>query len=83
MLKWLNTSAVKKAMHVPAAATYFLTDNGVGFNYTLSERNLMPFYRRMNREKRLRILIYNGDTDPGLNTFTAQVRGMCWDRIWL
>jgi len=30
---------------VPAAATFFLTDNGVGFNYSLTEKNLMPFYR--------------------------------------
>ena len=45
MLTWLNASAVKKALNVPPDAYLFLTDNGVGFNYSLTEKNLMPFYR--------------------------------------
>jgi len=72
MLTWLNTSAVKAALNVPAAASFFLTDNGVGFNYTLSEKNLMPFYQRIVGEKRMRVIVYNGDTDPGINSFVTQ-----------
>ena len=36
---------MKKALNVPPDAYLFLTDNGVGFNYSLTEKNLMPFYR--------------------------------------
>jgi len=72
MLKWLKTSQVKDALHIPKGAEFFLTDNGVGFNYNLTERNLMPFYQRVAQETNLRVLIYNGDTDPGINTFVGQ-----------
>ena len=72
MLKWLNTTAVKKALHVPPAATFFLTDNGVGFNYNLTETNLMPFYQEVIEQKKLRVVVYNGDTDPGINSFVSQ-----------
>jgi hypothetical protein len=46
MLTWLNASAVKKALNVPPDAYLFLTDNGVGFNYSLTEKNLMPPRKR-------------------------------------
>lgn len=72
MLKWLNTSAAKAALHAPPTGRFFLTDNGVGFNYTLTERNLMPFYQRVVNNMSLRVLVYNGDTDPGINTFVAE-----------
>ena len=65
MLKWLNTSAVKQALHVPPTANYFLTDNGVGFNYNLTEKDLMPFYQQIIADKSMRVIVYNGDTDPG------------------
>jgi hypothetical protein len=72
MLKWLNTSEVQKALHVPSGAKFFLTDNGVGFNYNLTEKNLMPFYQRVAENTSLRVLLYNGDTDPGINSFVSQ-----------
>jgi len=72
MLKWLNQSSVKEALHVPEGAYFFNTDNGVGFNYTSTEKNLMPFYQEAVNEKGLRVLVYNGDTDPGLNSFAAE-----------
>ena len=62
MLTWLNASAVKKALNVPPDAYFFLTDNGVGFNYSLTEKNLMPFYQQVVNEKRMRVVVYNGDT---------------------
>lgn len=72
MIKWLNTTQVKSALNVPPEAAFFLSDNGVGFNYTLTERNLMPFYTRLATETDIRVLIYNGDTDPGINSFVSQ-----------
>lgn len=72
MLKWLNTSAVQSALHIPVGAKFFLTDNGVGFNYSITEPNLMPFYDRVIHNKEMRVLIYNGDTDPGINSFVSQ-----------
>jgi serine carboxypeptidase-like clade I len=72
MLKWLNHSDVKSALNVPSGASFFLTDNGVGFNYELTEKNLMPFYRDVAENTNLRVLVYNGDTDPGINSFVSQ-----------
>jgi len=72
MVRWLNTSQVKTALHVPASGSFFLSDNGVGFNYTLTEKNLMPFYHKLATETDVRVLIYNGDTDPGINSFVSQ-----------
>eukprot|EP00959_Pyramimonas_sp_CCMP1952_P076942 1608064-Pyramimonas_sp.AAC.1 len=47
-------------------------DNGVGFTYNMTEENLLPFYTRVIGETDLRVLVYNGDTDPGLNSFAAE-----------
>ncbi len=40
---WLNTTEVRQALHVADNAYFFTGDNGVGFNYTSTEANLMPF----------------------------------------
>lgn len=45
---------------------------GVGFNYTLTEKNLLPFYLHVIQYTSLRVLVYNGDTDPGINSFITQ-----------
>jgi hypothetical protein len=47
-------------------------DNGVGFTYNLTEASLLPFYGEVIAHTHLRVLIYNGDTDPGLNSFAAE-----------
>ncbi|CAK9073626.1 unnamed protein product [Durusdinium trenchii] len=70
--KWVNTSAVKQALHVAKDAFFFSGDNGVGFTYNLTEPTLIPWYREMVQNQKLRVLIYNGDADPGLNSFYAQ-----------
>eukprot|EP00656_Telonema_subtile_P032308 TRINITY_DN3542_c0_g1_i2.p1 TRINITY_DN3542_c0_g1~~TRINITY_DN3542_c0_g1_i2.p1 ORF type:complete len:509 (+),score=117.33 TRINITY_DN3542_c0_g1_i2:126-1652(+) len=72
MVQWLNNSAVKLALNIPTDGVFFLSDNGVGFNYSLTEPNLMPFYQRLATETDVRVLIYNGDTDPGINSFVSQ-----------
>ena len=69
---WVMTPQVKKALHVAPDATFFSGDNGVGFTYTPTEPDLMPFYLRAVNETGLRVLVYNGDVDPAINSFTAQ-----------
>ena len=32
--------------------------------YVPTETNLMPFYQEVARSTKLRVLVYNGDTDP-------------------
>lgn len=72
LFTWINTSAVKAALHVAPNANFFSGDNGVGFVYNLTEKNLLPFYKYVTENTSLRVLIYNGDTDPGINSFLTQ-----------
>jgi len=72
MDQWITRDDVKKALNVPLDSYYFSGDNGVGFNYTLTEQNLLPFYYHVIRNTNLRVLVYNGDTDPGINSFVTQ-----------
>jgi len=69
---WVNNAAVKKALHVAADANFFTGDNGVGFTYIGSEPDLTPLYKKWAETTSLRVLIYNGDTDPGLNSFVGE-----------
>eukprot|EP00054_Salpingoeca_dolichothecata_P001865 m.21002 g.21002 ORF g.21002 m.21002 type:complete len:508 (-) comp12598_c0_seq2:103-1626(-) len=71
---WLNQSSVRTALHVPVNANFFSGDNGVGFNYELTERNVLPIYKRVLSETDLRVLSYNGDTDPAINSMLTQDR---------
>ncbi|KAJ8612248.1 hypothetical protein CTAYLR_002890 [Chrysophaeum taylorii] len=67
---WVNQSAVRRALHVPVDSVFFEED-GDDSVYTLTETNVMPIYRRASAEG-LRILVYNGDADPSINSFAAQ-----------
>lgn len=74
---WVNTSEVRKALHVSADAFFFSGDNGVGFPYHGDEGPLLPFYRELqaapsSAKDKVRVLIYSGDTDPCINTFWSQ-----------
>ena len=68
---YANVSAVRDAFHVSPEAYFFSGDNGVGFNYTLTEKNLIPFYKDLAvgkyKDLGVRVMVYNGDTDPGIN----------------
>lgn len=59
---------MKRALHVAPDAYFFSGDNGVGFEYNLTEPPLPPWYQEIVEEGRLRVLIYNGDADPALNS---------------
>lgn len=72
LARWMNSSQVKAALHVAPDAFFFSGDNGVGFVYNLTEANLMPFYKEIATSTKYRVLIYNGDTDPGINSFSMQ-----------
>lgn len=39
---------------------------------SLTEPDLLPFYAQVITEGKLRVLVYNGDTDPGINSFITQ-----------
>jgi len=69
---WVNRSDVRQALNVALNSNFFNGDNGVGFNYTLTEKNLLPFYLHVITNTNLRVLVYNGDTDPGINSFITQ-----------
>ena len=76
LFKWVDLAAVRSALHVSADSNWFCADNGVGFVYNVTERNLMPFYLDVVEGKYasrgLRVLVYNGDTDPSINSLAAE-----------
>lgn len=59
---------ISEAFHVRSA--FFEVDNAIGFDYVPTEPDLQPFYKAMNG--RLKILVYNGDTDPAITSFATQ-----------
>jgi len=69
---WLNRSDVREALNVAVDSYYFSGDNGAGFNYTGTEPDLRPFYVHVLEQTDLRVLVYNGDTDPAVNMFATQ-----------
>ena len=71
-VEWLGLDEVKKALNVPQEAVFFQSDNGVGFTYIFSETDLVSWYKRIIAENKLRIVVYNGDTDPCINSLQAQ-----------
>jgi len=76
MEEYVRHSLVRKAFNVPEESNFFDGDNGEGFNYTMTERNLMPFYVDVATgkyaSKGIRTLVYNGDADPSVNSFQAE-----------
>jgi serine carboxypeptidase-like clade I len=71
MIKYLNSPQVKEALHL-TDAYYYSTDNADGFDYTPTEKDLRPFYTHVAKNTNMRVLIYNGDTDPAITALAAQ-----------
>lgn len=69
---WLELPIVKKALNVPVDAVFFQCDNGAGFSYWGDQQDLVSWYKEIITENKLRILVYNGDTDPCINAFDSQ-----------
>jgi carboxypeptidase C (cathepsin A) len=69
MEEYFKLDQVHEAFHVKAE--FFETDNAVGdFDYTPTEKDLTGFYKEINGK--LKVLVYNGDTDPAITSFAAQ-----------
>jgi carboxypeptidase C (cathepsin A) len=72
---YLTFNAVQEALHIPEGASFYSVDNAENFNYTATEPDLQPFYKDVANGKyspQIRILVYNGDTDPAITSFAAQ-----------
>jgi len=69
--QYVRLDIVHRALKVQSE--FFETDNaGDGFEYTPTEPDLTGFYREVVEQQKLRVLIYNGDTDPAITSFAAQ-----------
>jgi Serine carboxypeptidase len=69
MEEYLKLPQVLEAFHV--RSVFFEVDNAEGdFDYTPTEPDLQPFYKEMNGK--LKVLVYNGDTDPAITSFATQ-----------
>lgn len=70
---YFNQTKVMNALNVPENSYFFDEDNGGGFNYHSNIDQLLPFYKEAinSKDHHLRIMVYNGDADPSLNSFRA------------
>ena len=59
---------------MPATSNFFDGDNGAGMVYQSTEPDLRPFYQHVANSTALRVIVYNGDTDPAINSFVAQAQ---------
>lgn len=69
---WLAHPQVHEALHTAVGSKFVNGDNGQGLGYRWTEKNLLPLHRHVAQDTPLRTLIYNGDTDPTINTFAAE-----------
>jgi len=70
--KWIQHEQVRESFNIPKEARFVTGDNSESLRYKSSERNLMPFMKSIALETDLRCLIYNGDTDPAINSFITE-----------
>lgn len=68
---WVNTSSVKENLHVDPSAFFFLSDDGNDFNYAFTRDDTVGLMKTLAESGR-RVLVYDGDSDPALNSFHAQ-----------
>lgn len=70
MEEYFRMQTVKDAFHVHS--TFFEVDNAEGdFDYTPTEPDLTGFYQHVVTNTSLRVLVYNGDTDPAITSFAT------------
>eukprot|EP00547_Thalassionema_nitzschioides_P005581 CAMPEP_0194208686 /NCGR_PEP_ID=MMETSP0156-20130528/7073_1 /TAXON_ID=33649 /ORGANISM="Thalassionema nitzschioides, Strain L26-B" /LENGTH=556 /DNA_ID=CAMNT_0038935709 /DNA_START=85 /DNA_END=1752 /DNA_ORIENTATION=- len=68
---YVKLDSVRQALRVKS--DFFETDNAQdGFNYTPTEPDLTGFYQYVIHGRKIRVLIYNGDTDPAITSFASQ-----------
>ena len=68
----LGRPEVMKALNIPEGGNFFQCDNGEDFEYYEMETDLVSWYKEIISENKLRIFVYNGDTDPCINSLQAQ-----------
>jgi len=69
---WAARKDVRAALNVVADSGFFSGDNGAGFDYACTEKDLRPFYAQLANDKTMRLLVYNGDTDVSVNYLGSQ-----------
>ena len=68
LTKWVTDPRVKAALHVAPNAQYHSGDNGVGFSYNVTFPSALPLMKRLQTGvDGVRVLVYNGATDPGIS----------------
>jgi hypothetical protein len=72
MALWLNLTSAREAIGVPVDSYFFSGDDGIGFNYSYTEPNMLPFYADAVKSSPLRVMVYNGDSDPCVNSLVTQ-----------
>ncbi|KAK3880334.1 hypothetical protein Pcinc_015162 [Petrolisthes cinctipes] len=66
LLTYLNTPAVRTALHIPSTVPKFeLCNDEVNYNYKREYQTMRPQYEKMT--KQVRGLVYNGDIDMACN----------------
>lgn len=70
--QWAGRPEVRTSLHVPQDAAFYNGDGGDDFPYNLTEPSLLPFYMDLLGSSNVRVLVYNGDTDPGVNVFFTE-----------
>jgi hypothetical protein len=58
----MNRSDVRQAISVAVNSNFFNEDNGNGFNYTGTEKDVLQILLKYIKSNQLRVLLYNGDT---------------------
>lgn len=74
---WVRSPDAKRALNLSSSAVFHTGDNGVGFDYRLTQKDLRPLYKRWQAKPsgakdKIRVLIYSGDVDVSVNVFASE-----------
>jgi hypothetical protein len=82
LAEYMDLPEVRVAMHIQQANFFSNVDNADGLSYLRcpsgatrcpgKEANTLPFYEHVRASTDTRVLIYNGDADPGINSMITQ-----------
>ena len=82
LAEYMDLPEVRAAMHVRSTNNFNNVDNADGLSYLRcpsdvtacpgKEANTLPFYEHIRSSTDTRVLIYNGDADPGINSMITQ-----------
>lgn len=72
-VRWTRLTELTDLPSPPLPFAPLVVDSqGVGFTYTFGESDLISWYKQIISANKLRIVVYNGDTDPCINSLQAQ-----------